>query len=254
MTNPTSPQTPGQQAGYPPHPGSHITPPPQFQPNGPAYGPPPGPPPKKGVSKALIALLACVGLFVGFIVLIAIVAALSGPTQTTTNPATPTIGASQPAPGEPAGPTAPEPGATKDNPAPIGTEITAAENFPIKVTGANLNADAEMAKIERFAKPGPGKQYVIVDITATNGTGRPTMIGTHLKLQLLGASGVAIERSYYPRPPNELDTGAQMQPGVTISGRLIYEVPTTELDSVVLLAEPQFTLDENEDQRFLAIK
>lgn len=67
MTNPTPPNTPGQQAGYPPHPGSNTQPPPEFRPPGqPGYGPPPGyggppvPPTKDRGNKVVLIILGVV--------------------------------------------------------------------------------------------------------------------------------------------------------------------------------------------------
>jgi hypothetical protein len=148
----------------------------------------------------------------------------------------------------------PGPGSSAADPAPLGTEVTPAKGWPVKVNSANLDADADVAKAARYMTPSPGNKYVAVDITTTNGTGRPAAIGTGVTLKLLGSSGVAHDRAYLTQYPKELDTMAQLQPGVTVSGMLVFEVPADEIPSLVLLAEPLLTLDENEDQRFLALK
>lgn len=265
MTNPTPPPRPGQSADYPPPgPGSHTSPPPQFQP--PGYGPPPGPPSgyggpppgppaKKGTSKALIALLSCVGLFIAFIVVVAVVAAIAPKDSTTTagTPASTAAGdpsAAAPSTVAPAN----EPGATLADPAPIGTEVNPAKGWPLKVNSAVLNADADFAKANQYNRPEAGKQFVVVNLTTTNGTGKPAMLMTAVKLSLIGPSGIAIDRTFYPTPPNELKPDAQMQPGATATGNIVFQVPKSDVGQVALLAEPQFTLDENEDQRFLAIQ
>jgi hypothetical protein len=50
------------------------------------------------------------------------------------------------------------------------------------------------------------------------------------------------------------DSMAQLQPGAVLTGNMVYELDPSTIGQTVLLAEPQFTLDQNEDQRFLALQ
>jgi hypothetical protein len=244
VTNPIPPNPPpGQSAGYPPPgPGSYP------QPQG--YGPPPAPP-EKGRSKALIALLCCIGLPIALVVVVAVVAAVAPKdNKTSTSPSTEAAG--QPAAGDDG---TSGPGATKDDPVPIGTEVTPAKNWTIKVNTANLDAGAELARANQFNKPRiAGNKLITVNVTIHNGSDKPGMAMTEMKVGALPPSGVKVDQSFAIAGVDTLNPAAQLQPGASVTGTLVFELPVADIPTTVLLAEPQFSLDENEDQRFLAIR
>jgi len=96
---------------------------------------------------------------------------------------------------------------------------------------------------------------MLVNVTITNGSDEPSAAFTDLKLSALPSSGVAIDSySCLAAGVATLDTLAQMQPGASLTGDLCFQVKTDEVASTVLLGEPQFTMDTNEDQRFFAIQ
>lgn len=263
MTNPPPPNKPGQSADYPPGPGS---PPPQFQPPGQpgypsqgygqGYGQPPGPPPKKGGgNKTLFIVL---GVIFGGIILMCGACGLlvaNAPKTTTTeqaNGAAPEAGQDGATPTAPEAPTA---GASKDNPAPIGTTVTPAKDWSITVNSANLDATAELAKLNMFNKPSiAGNKLVTVNVTVHNGSSRPGMALTELKVGALPPSGVRVDESFAIVGIDTLKPTAQLQPGASITGTLVYELAAADIPQTVLLVEPTVTLDTNEDQRFLAIQ
>jgi hypothetical protein len=147
-----------------------------------------------------------------------------------------------------------EPGSTKDNPAPIGTEVAAAQGWMIKVVSADLNANAALAKANQFNKPQtPGNQFVAVTITVHNGDTKPGAAMTNINVGLLSPAGVKLTQTF-ASTPTMFDITAQLQPGGTLTGQLIYEAPPADVPQLVMLVEPFFTLDKTEDQRFLAIQ
>lgn len=115
MTNPTEPPPPGQQAGYPPHPGS-TSPPPQFQqppppgytPDPQGYGPPAAPLPKKDRGNKVVLIILAV-IFGGIVLLCGLGSVLvaNAPRTTTTLAAASPEPAQGAAPTEPAAPTTP---------------------------------------------------------------------------------------------------------------------------------------------------
>lgn len=206
----------------------------------------------------LIGLLACTGLFVAFIIIVAVIAAVA-PKDTTATRSTsaadpPAAGNNEPGqsgePGDESGP-----GATKDDPAPIGTEVTAAKDWTIKVNSSNLDATADLAAKNMFNKPQiAGNKLVTVNVTIHNGSDKPAMALTSMKVGALPPSGVRVDQVFAVVGVDTLNPAAQLQPGASITGTLVYELAPADIPSTVLLAEPQFTLDTNEDQRFLAIQ
>lgn len=150
------------------------------------------------------------------------------------------------APAVPAGP-----GSSADDPAPVGASVEPAKGWTVTVTQANLQGDAAMAAVNQFNKPQPGQRYVLVNVGIRNNSGKPAAPNSALKVSAL-AAGAAVSTDYTPAPAPKLDLNAQLQPGVTAQGWVPFQV-SVAADKVVLLAEPLFTMDQNEDQRFLAL-
>lgn len=227
-----------------PPPGSY----PGQQPPAPGYGPPPQPPKKSNTGK--IILIICLAL-VGLCFVMAIVGVIAGGGSKTTTDAGSGSGS--------AVTTAPAksdngPGSSKDNPAPVGTEITPAKDWYITVVSADTNANAALAKENQFNKPQTaGDQFVVVTVKVRNGSSKPDMLAANLQIGLLEPHGTKLMQAFAVTG-NQLDITARLQPGGTTTGKLVYELPAADVDKAVLLVEPTLTLDVNEDQRFLALK
>lgn len=152
-------------------------------------------------------------------------------------------------------PAANEAGATKDNPAPVGTEVTPAKGWTITVTAPATDATAEIVKANQFNKPKvPTNKLYSVPVSIHNGSDRPGMALGELKLGALPPNGVRVDQVFAVTGYPTIETTAQLQPGATVAGKLVYELDPTTFGQTVLLAEPQFTLDTNADQRFLALQ
>jgi hypothetical protein len=256
VTNPTPPNQPGQSADYPPGPGS---PPPNYPPPGaPGYGPPPqgygqppGPPPKKGGGGKTVLIILAV-IFGGMILLCGVGGVLiaNAPKTTTTERATgATPGGGQDTPA------APVVGASKDNPAPIGTPVSPAKDWTVVVNSANLNATPEIVAANMFNKPRVAtNQLVSVNVSVRNGSDRPGSPMSNLNMGALTPAGVKVEPAFAVTGIDTLKSTQQLQPGGTLTGLLVFELAPADIPQTVLLAEPQLTLDTNEDQRFLAIQ
>ncbi len=145
-------------------------------------------------------------------------------------------------------------GTSTANPVPIGTGVQVAKGWEGKVNSAVIDANETVANGNQFMTPDAGKQYVMANVSLTNTSDKPDTWSFNVKMSALPSSGVAIDRAFVVDLPDELDWNAQLQPGATITGNVVFEVPTAEAASTVLLAEPQLTLDENEDQRFFALQ
>lgn len=143
---------------------------------------------------------------------------------------------------------------TQESPIPMGTDVEVAAGWNLKVNSAELNANATVAAANQFNTPQAGNQFVIVNVTITNNSDQPGEPWVNLKLSLLPPSGVAKDTALVAEVPGEIDTMAQMQPGATATGVLIFEVPSAEVPGTVLLGQSQFTLDEAKDQKFFAIQ
>jgi hypothetical protein len=212
-------------------------PPPVYAP----YGPPAAGPRRGWALPALVA-------GIGGVIVVVLAVALIAPRTTPTDAGPSTVVSADATPETTMALTA---GRSRETPAPVGTESSPAKGWTLKVTGAETDADAIMKKASVFSKPGRGKQFVLVSFTAANQGTKPASL-LEVKLSMLTADGSA-HGSSWNATPDRLDTLTQVQPGGTVSGKLAYELPKASIASAVVLAEPVFTVDHNEDQRFFAI-
>jgi hypothetical protein len=210
----------------------------------------PEPAPKSKRGWYVIPLVACTGTFVAFILLVLVVAVLAGGTKTNTGSpsVTPTQPGAAPTTAAPAGP-----GTSLADPVPVGTEISPAKDWYVKVLGSERNANQTLLAANMFNRPTPGNQYVLVKVSIRNGTSKPDPFETDLKLHLIGSSGVAVSQTLCTGVADAMRSFASLQPGATLTGNMCFQVPTAEADTAALLAEPTVTVDTNEDQRFMAL-
>ncbi len=145
------------------------------------------------------------------------------------------------------------PASSQSAPIPVGTSATVAKGWDVKVNSANLNANADMTAANEFNTPTAGSQYVSVNVSLTNSSDKPDVPFVNVKLTLLPKSGVAISTTFVAGVAGEIEPTAQMQPGATATGVFVFEVPTADVVGVVLLGEPEFTLDTTKDQKFFAL-
>lgn len=139
-------------------------------------------------------------------------------------------------------------------PIPMGTEVEVAKGWTVKVNSANLNANEEAKKANEFITPSEGKQFVAVNVTITNKSDQPATPLGNVKLSLLPASGVAVDTALVVEYGQEIDTMAQMQPGASVTGNLVFELPPADVLTAVMLGQSTFTLDAKKDQKFFAIR
>lgn len=139
-------------------------------------------------------------------------------------------------------------------PVPIGEARTVAKGWDLKVNSANLDADAVLAEANQFNTPQPGTKFVLINVSVTNNSDKPDSPLTNVKMSMLPSSGVAVDStSCMVSAPDRLDPMAQMQPGATATGNVCFQMKPEDIATSLFLAEPQFTMDEAEDQVFFAI-
>jgi hypothetical protein len=148
------------------------------------------------------------------------------------------------------------PASSADAPIPLGTPTEVAAGWEMTVNSANLNADAVITAENQFATPEAGTHFVLVNVTLANKSDKPSASAFDVKIAMLPPSGVAVDSSISCSvyAGESLDRMAQMQPGSVQTGNLCFEVKAEEIATSLLLGEPQFTMDEIEDQRFFAIQ
>ncbi len=150
---------------------------------------------------------------------------------------------------------APEaPASTQQKPLPLGTTVEVAKGWDLTVISAELNANALAAQANMFNQPLAGNQFVAVNLSLTNTGDQPEAPFTSVKLSLLPPTGVAVDSAFVAGIPNEIEPTAQVQPGATATGLVLFQVPADAVPGSVLLGQSLFTLDAKADQKFLAIQ
>jgi hypothetical protein len=145
-------------------------------------------------------------------------------------------------------------GADKAKPISVGTQIKVSSGWDFKVNSVNQNANEQLAQANEFNTPEDGKQFVLVNVTMINKSGKPDAPLTNLKMSLLPPSGVAIDSSWSTAGLGDAcDTTTQLQPDAEYTCNAVFEAKPDEVGNSLLLVEPQFTLDENGAQRFFAL-
>lgn len=166
--------------------------------------------------------------------------------------AAPNAGATSPPAAKSSDPTDPP----SREPIALGTPVEVAKGWTLTVNSANLDADAQLAAVNEFNTPQPGEKFVLVNVTLTNGSDTPASGSMNVDLSILPPSGVAVDSSFscFVSAPGQLDLMAQMQPGSTATGDVCFGVKVEDIPNSLLLAEPSFTMDKVEDQRFFALQ
>lgn len=146
-------------------------------------------------------------------------------------------------------------GSDKAKPIAIGDEIKVSSGWFFKVNSAQLNANDTLAKGNELQTPDDGKQYVMVNVSITNKSGKPDSPMSNLKMSLLPSSGIAIDPEFaVDGVPDVIDETTQLQPDAVYTGNVVFQVKTDEAANSLLLVEPQFTVDENGAQRFFSLQ
>lgn len=218
---------------------------PHYTPRPPAPAPAPGR--RKSKVPLLLGLVCCLALF---FVIVAIAALIpSGTKRAEPDGSGPAVAEHVEAP-----PGTPAPGLSAWNPIPVGTQTTPAKGWAVTVPGTARDATDDIVKANQFNRPSlPGVRLYAVPVTVRNETGRPGMAITDVKVGLLIPSGISVD----PRPVAgfpTVDLSAKLQPAGQLTGVLVFEATPADYADAVILVEPRFTLDENDDQRFLAIR
>lgn len=142
------------------------------------------------------------------------------------------------------------PGLTAADPAPWGTVFEVAKGWDMTVNSVMLFPNTLLAETNQFNIPADGKTYVMANVGLANESDLPGTVGANIEIRMMTPGGVSTEEAFGVVTPDELDMAAQLQPKATITGNIVFEVPVGDVNNLVVLAEPAWTTDAVEDQRF----
>jgi len=135
----------------------------------------------------------------------------------------------------------------------VGTQIKVSSGWEFRVNSAEINANETVAKANQFNTPDEGMQYLTVNVTMINKSGKADSPLTNLQMSLLPPSGVGIDSEIMIDLPESCDSTAKMQPDAEYTCNEAFQVKIDEAENSLLIVEPVFTLDDNA-QRFFALK
>lgn len=147
---------------------------------------------------------------------------------------------------------APETSSSRDNPVPLGQTADVGGGWSLTINDVNPDADADIAAGTEFNEPpADGNTYVVANITATyNGEGSDT---SGIFVEAVGQSDVAIDPGAEGNAvPNEpYDIFNEVFSGGSVTGNVVFEVPTSDIDSLVLIGQALTSFD---DRAFFATR
>lgn len=145
---------------------------------------------------------------------------------------------------------------TRENPVPLGQSADVGGGWTLTVNSVNLNANDEVAAANEFNEPPPdGDVYVVVNITATfNGEGSDT---AGVDIAALGegtnaVSGAGTSEKYAVAPDPIYDGFVEVFSGGTTEGNVVLEVPTADIDTLVLIGQSFLSFNDS-DRKFFAV-
>jgi len=144
---------------------------------------------------------------------------------------------------------------TRANPTPIGVAAPVGSGWTATVNAVNLDATEVVMAANQFNEPPvPGSQYVLANITVTyNGLEASDTAG--VSFEALGPSNVALPSggSTYPTPPTPLDNFTEVFQGGSLTGDVVFEVPTTDVSDLVIIGHAFMSFDDDERSFFATV-
>lgn len=132
---------------------------------------------------------------------------------------------------------------TRENPLSLGTEVRGSD-WAVTVNSVELDANKAIRAENSFDDgPGEGKQYVLVNITATylgEGSGMPAEVG----VAYVTADGTTVN-SYdkIVMTPDSFDSLSELYTDASTTGNIAFAVPSATAADGVLAVEPGFLSD-----------
>ena len=156
----------------------------------------------------------------------------------------------EPTPPPESEPTPPEgePGTSRTNPVPLGQAGRVAD-WDVSVAAVDDDATDEVLAENPFNEPpAAGSQFVIVRVRGTYAGGDSDHLWLH-SFNAVGDAAVTYQDRGCGVIPDPLDDAGEAFPGGTVEGNVCFEVPSTQVASLVMFVERSL-----EDRTFFALR
>ena len=132
---------------------------------------------------------------------------------------------------------------SKDNPVPLGTAQLVGD-WAVTVVKYTPDATAAVLEANEFNdKPAAGETYVLVAVTAKYTGEESGTFWVDMSYKFLGKSGNTFDSPMAVAPKPISDAGETF-PGASVSGNLLFKVPTDQAAEGLLIMEPTFSYDD----------
>jgi hypothetical protein len=140
------------------------------------------------------------------------------------------------------------PRGSRDRPVPVhnGISIPDSKGWKVRVNKSIPNATSMVLAENQFNdRPAAGRQFYIINITATyTGSGRSSAY-SGLTFNALGRSNVAYDyEDDCGVTPSEFDDFKKVFSGGSISGNICFSVKRSDIPSLLLMVEPGFSFED----------
>jgi len=143
-------------------------------------------------------------------------------------------------------------GKTRENPYPLRTEISSKE-WKVVINSVTFKADDQVAAANQFNEPpAEGKEYVLINYTATYIGNDPNGdTPAFVLVDFVTADGVTVAvAASTPVAPDAIDTLTTLYNGASVSGNVVRAVPSSNAQDGVLAVTPGLLADKV----FVAVK
>jgi hypothetical protein len=146
---------------------------------------------------------------------------------------------------------------TRDNPVPLGQPADVGEGWTAVVNSVNLKANEAVAAANPINRPPvEGSVYVVANVTVTyNGDAASDKTG--VRFQALGAASNTVMdsggSSYAVAPDPSCIGVTEVFKGGSLTGNVVFEVPTADIDSVVMIGHALMSFNDD-DRAFFATR
>ena len=139
---------------------------------------------------------------------------------------------------------------------PIGQSASVGGGWTAVVNSVNLNANEVVASGNQFNEPpADGTVYVLANVTTTYNGDDPSD-KTGVRFQAVGTSSNKVidpGGSTYPTPPEPYQQLTEVFKGGSLTGNIVFEVPTADVDSLVLIGHALLSFNDD-DRAFFATR
>lgn len=144
------------------------------------------------------------------------------------------------------------PGASRDNPIPLGAQITTHDGFSLWIEEVTEDAAQIILNENQFNDPPtPGNQFVMIRIKVKNNNPNPDNFSAGSRLRAVGDASVEYRQSGDGScgvMPNEFESSRDLFQGGELSGNICFSVQSSDVASLVMYDE------DGRDWIFIALR